>query len=288
VLLLGLGLAAAWATGSIGRKGPDATLVIEGLPPEARVFLDDRETPVDRPGDGRPAELAVTPGRHEVEVRGGGGRAFREAVDVKARDEARVVVRLDPEGSPEPGFVPLFNGKDTAGWKAGPGQVNTWKVDDGVLFGAGRWPSFLYSERGDYRDFHLRVEARINAVGNSGVFGRAGFGVTPPREHPGCPEWFEAQICSAPGDTAPTGTLLASNGRPSAFEPTFRVPAHEWFTMEMVAEGNLVTVKVNGRVTGLIRTNPACVRPGHIALQHYVPRSLVEFRKVEIRELPAR
>src|SRR5262249_14304486 len=65
-------------------------------------------------------------------------------------------------------FQRLFNGKDLAGWKTHPDSPGDWRVEDGVLIGKGP-PGFLFSERDDFENFHLRVEARINTEGNSGV-----------------------------------------------------------------------------------------------------------------------
>ena len=56
------------------------------------------------------------------------------------------------------GWVSLFNGRDKTGWKTHPSQPDNWQVKDGVLAASGPDVSHLYSERGDYRDIHLRVE----------------------------------------------------------------------------------------------------------------------------------
>ena len=70
------------------------------------------------------------------------------------------------------GFVPLFNGKDLTGWS---GKFpNAWSVEDGILIGRGKngstdgW-SELVHPRDDFKDFHLRAEARINASGWAGI-----------------------------------------------------------------------------------------------------------------------
>jgi hypothetical protein len=65
------------------------------------------------------------------------------------------------------GFVSLFNGRDLRGWKTHPKQPGNWHVANGVLIGSGPALSHLYTERGDFTDFHLRVEARFNEVGSS-------------------------------------------------------------------------------------------------------------------------
>ena len=46
-----------------------------------------------------------------------------------------------------------------------------WHVEDGILIGSGP-ASHLFSERGDYENFHYRVEAMINDKGNSGQYFR--------------------------------------------------------------------------------------------------------------------
>ena len=63
------------------------------------------------------------------------------------------------------GFVPLFNGKDLAGWKVPPGDNGHWKVVDGVIDIDAESESkaedkSLWTER-EYGDFVLRVDWRI-------------------------------------------------------------------------------------------------------------------------------
>ncbi|HEY2156852.1 MAG TPA: family 16 glycoside hydrolase, partial [Isosphaeraceae bacterium] len=65
----------------------------------------------------------------------------------------------------ETGFVPLFNGRDLDGWSAwgtqGPqdeaATTESWSVRDGAIVGE-RGPSYLYSPRGDYKNFRVRAE----------------------------------------------------------------------------------------------------------------------------------
>ena len=90
------------------------------------------------------------------------------------------------------GWVQLFNGKDLQGWKTHPKNTGHGKVKDGVIVGSGP-QSHLFSERGDYENFHFRVEAKINDKGNSGQYFRTAFGQ-------GFPKGYEAQINSTHGD----------------------------------------------------------------------------------------
>jgi hypothetical protein len=75
-------------------------------------------------------------------------------------------------------WIPPFNGKDLSGWKRHPKQPGQWRVETDTLVGSGDAVSHLFSERGDFGSFHLRVEAKINATGNSGVFFRSEDGLS--------------------------------------------------------------------------------------------------------------
>ena len=89
-----------------------------------------------------------------------------------ARVPATGLASAEPKTSPVPTdrldeWKPLFNGKDLSGWKIHPDQPGDWQVKNGLLVGSGPRPSHLFSERGDYTKFHLRVEAKLNQDGNS-------------------------------------------------------------------------------------------------------------------------
>ena len=180
--------------------------------------------------------------------------------DVAARDSANV-------------FRPLFNGRDKLGWKIHPSQPDRWRVENGVLIGSGIGFSHLYSERGDYRDFHLRVEVRINDDGNSGVFFRVPFGR-------GWARSYEANI-----GRRRIGELAAYGRHVPGFTES-HIPDHEWRTLEVIADGNCLTTIVEGRaVAEFVDENPR-FGDGHIALE--IPdnhRTVVEFRRIEIKEL---
>ena len=68
---------------------------------------------------------------------------------------------------PEPGWVPLFNGKDLSGWKTLPGKKADWKVETGELVGRSSPESLLFSESvGTYQGFlHLKADVKLNAEG---------------------------------------------------------------------------------------------------------------------------
>jgi hypothetical protein len=207
-------------------------------------------------------------------------RGDREIVPVHREP----VVANQPGRPGEQGFVPIFNGKDLAGWKTHPSQPGNWHVKDGVLIGSGPAVSHLFSERGDYKDFLIRAEVRINDGGNSGLCFRTTFGPTWPRNKPTFLDGYEAQINSTHRDHK-TGALYI--GPKGAVVRVLKspVPPGEWFTQEVSAIGNRIIIKVNGATTADYVDAGRTSVSGHIALQQHNPQTVAEFRKIEIMEL---
>jgi FKBP-type peptidyl-prolyl cis-trans isomerase FkpA len=155
-------------------------------------------------------------------------------------------------------------------------------VENGVLIGSGPAISHLYSSRDDYKDFHLRVEARINDGGNSGVDFRSPFGPQLPANEPGYPAGYEAQINSTQKDPNKTGSLY-DGGDILVGVPKSPVPAGEWFTLEVIAEGNHIVIKVNGQKTADYTDDKWRHISGHLVLKQDFPQTVAEFRKIEIK-----
>ena len=84
-------------------------------------------------------------------------------------------------------WVSLFNGKDLTGWKTHPSQPGNWSVNHGILVGSGPQVSHLYTRRGDYKGFHLRIEAHHSDRGSGAIIFRSGFGPERPKEGPRFP-----------------------------------------------------------------------------------------------------
>jgi hypothetical protein len=198
---------------------------------------------------------------------------------------------LDAAPTSEPkekaGFIPLFNDKDLTGWKTHPKQPGNWRVEKGVLVGSGPTISHLYSERDDYKNFHLRAEARINDGGNSGVHFRVAFGPKFPANNPAHLFGYEAQINSTHGDVNKTGSLFMGGEGPAVSIRESPVPPGQWFTIEVIAQSNHILVKVDGKTTADFTDEKRRFTSGHIALQQHNPQTVAEFRKIEIKELPA-
>jgi hypothetical protein len=175
------------------------------------------------------------------------------------------------------GWVQLFNGRDVVtGWKPAAG----WSVEDGILVGRDQNYSHLLTSRDDFENFHLRVEARINRNGDSGVFFRCQH--SPTERLRG----YEAQIaCEDTWNS--TGGLIFQGAKGEGkgrFTEALTRP-DEWFVLEIIAQDNHLTTRVNGKVAvDLVDADRNFVK-GQIGLQ-LLKNTTVQFRKIEIKELP--
>jgi hypothetical protein len=175
-------------------------------------------------------------------------------------------------------FVPLFNGKDLTGWHASEGTKASWRVDGGALVGSGEF-GYLITDRSDFENFRLQIEARLGAGGDSGLC----FHVQDPR----VARAYEAQIGADWPGAANTGSFVLFHDRgPSLLAGAPQaVPPGQWFTMEVLAEGNRFTIWVDGKQAVQYEDKERYYSRGAISLQHIGPKSEVSFRNVEIKEL---
>jgi hypothetical protein len=189
------------------------------------------------------------------------------------------------------GFVPLFNGKDLAGWKQFGSNKDVWSVEGGMIVCQGSGGGWLGTAR-DYADFELRLEYRVTPAGNSGVYIRA------PTEGWISRAGMEIQILD---DFHPkyanidfyqyTGSIY------HVVAPTRRASkkAGEWNAMTIRAKGREVRVVLNGKTIvdadlDRARKDPAVDKEhpglsrttGRIGLQSHTDR--VEFRDLRIKE----
>jgi hypothetical protein len=198
------------------------------------------------------------------------------------------VAAADIEAGP---FVALFNGRDTAGWV----QVldSKWVVEDGALVGrqdpAGRrgGESWLVTEK-DYADFVLKVDYRITAGGNSGIFLRdplsradrlaAADGGTGPWE-----AGYEVNI-NNDEPVYPTGSVWAAAKGPGKLQKE-----GEWNHVLIKLQGQRIWTWVNGVAALAGDTLPERSSRGGIGFQrHGTPQyrdKVIEIKKVEIHEL---
>ena len=310
----------AWA---LKVKTKDGVIVLDNVPHDAVVEIDGDQVTIT-PLGGEPVKIEAKAGKHGVIVRRGDDVLLGKNVTLESGKKLELTVRYEPRGASPPergdvpdlaarstvarstaspslprGWVSLFNGKDLAGWKSHPSQPGNWRVENGVLIGSGPEISHLYTERGDYKDFHLRVEARLDSGDHGGVCFRSSFG---PKfgyasdsafAKPMWPAAYVALINSTLADHGKTGSLLRE-GTPKTFPnevisalhsaPT-PVAAQQWFTLEVIAQRNIITIMVNGKMSAYDAEIDQLYSRGHIALQRQSEHTHIEFRRIEIKEL---
>ena len=191
-----------------------------------------------------------------------------------------IIVSSQNAWSEEPGFRPLFNGKDLTGWE---GDLKLWKVADNVIVGdsAGiQHNQFLVSKE-EFSDFELKLEFRLkDGVGNSGVQFRT-------KRIPNSTEvsGYQADI----GENY-WGCLYDESRRnkilvkaPDNFEKSLK--KGDWNEYTISAKGDHIVLKVNGVTTVDYKEPDAEIaRKGIVALQVHSGGPLkVEFRNIRIK-----
>jgi serine/threonine protein kinase len=189
------------------------------------------------------------------------------------------------------GFVPLFNGKDLAGWEPASGDPKAWHVADGTMLfnltDPPRQRGWLVTER-DYTDFLLRFEFQLSPGANSGIGLRMWPGSSKPLEIQIQDDTFPGFAGQAPNER--TGALYGVAGGPGAGVGLRAMS--EWNQMEIELRGWHLRVVVNGKTALETRLNDdsmyrflegAPPAGGRIGLQHWL--GSVRFRKLEVKEL---
>ncbi len=162
-------------------------------------------------------------------------------------------------------FKPLFNGKDLADWDGDPAL---WKVENGVVIGTCSGPaspkhnSFLIWRGGVLKDFELRATVRVIGDNNSGIQYRS-------RALPAVGPWaitgYQCDIHPAIEHTGMTYEergrgIFGLNGKDVAVDPQgsrwliaerepVKVDVSQWNEYTVIARGNHLVHKINGKVT---------------------------------------
>lgn len=177
---------------------------------------------------------------------------------------------VDP---PTAALVPIFNGRDLAGWRVSAGDC--WRVADHVLVGesdADLTGSMLYTER-SYGDVIVELEARFRGEIDSGIMLRR-------------PE-VQVQIGvsrSLKRDMTCSFYVGSYPEESRAARAADVLVAGDWNRIRVAARGDTFTVWLNG-VQVSSYTSGRHARPGPIGLQVHagVPMK-VEFRDIRALE----
>ena len=187
----------------------------------------------------------------------------------------------------EPGFTPLFNGKDFTGWSLA--NADSFSIEDGAIKANGTPGHAYYTgefRNHTFRNFELKVDVMTRPNSNGGIY------VLTEYQEKGWPsKGFEIQVNNTfEKDFRKTGSLYqVSDVKESAAKD------NEWFTEHIIVKGDTITVRVND--TPVVEwTQPADwpgvkgspgrrLAPGTIALQAHDANSTVFYRNIRIKPL---
>jgi len=204
-------------------------------------------------------------------IYGGLGLALTLAA-MSAQDHLIHEMANPPQPTPgKDGWISMFDGKTLDGWKANE-HPESWKVVDGAITGDGP-ASHLFWMQQECVDCEFRAEVKLNHSGNSGMYVRAAFG-------PGFPKGYEAQVENTSQDPQKTGSLY---GISKVLEQL--VQDDTWWTQDVIAQGNHIIIKVNGKtVTDTVDERNRYTK-GYLALQQHNQGSVVQYRNLMMRPL---
>ncbi|MEO7191423.1 MAG: DUF1080 domain-containing protein [Vicinamibacterales bacterium] len=194
--------------------------------------------------------------------------------------------------SSETGFVSLFDGRTLSGWKLVGQQGTGYVVLDGTIVCPKDGGGNLFTE-GEYADFTLRFEFKMEPGGNSGV------GIRAPYEGDAAYQGMEIQILDD-GHESYKGKIRSEQHHGSIYDVVpartgYLKPAGEWNAEEIAANGRHIRVTLNDviildadldtvREPAVLARHPGLARPsGHIGFLGHGSR--VEFRHVRIKPL---
>jgi WD40 repeat protein len=215
------------------------------------------------------------------------GSTTRASISLSPPQKERPLAQTKPSSENHEKWLSLLNGENRAGWEPPPDRENDWRMQKGVL----RWTSLdsshLWTQRDDYRNFELNVEARVSSGQYAQLILRDTFGQQGESRHRG----YAIVLNSDNGNPCKTGSLLVAGSGPVCSVPESRAQPGEWFTLEVSAEGSHLVVKINGRITADYSDPKKRFDHGHITAlavnRERVPQRYLELRNLKIRELPA-
>jgi hypothetical protein len=185
----------------------------------------------------------------------------------------------------EPGFKPLSDGKTFQGWKPAEENRDTWTIQDGAFVAHGnRCHLFYAGDEKPFKNFDLKVDVMTEPNSNGGIYFHTHY------QPEGWPKGgFECQVNNTHSDWIKTGSLYGLINIANS-------PAQdgEWWTQEIIVQGNSVTVLVDGKKV-LQYNEPPGVQPGKdferkvsggtFALQGHDPKSVVRYKNIRVKRL---
>lgn len=206
----------------------------------------------------------------------------------------------------EPGFERVFDGETLKGWSGDP---KLWSVQDGAITGVTtdeeplEYNKFLIWD-GEVENFHLRARVRLIGNSNSGIQYRskhlkdAGEYVVGGYQcdiHPKAENNGMLYHERGRGIVAKHGQKVIVDGAGGKWitgttGPVQEIQLDDWNTFEIIAAGNKLVHKLNGKLCAEIIDHHEDGRSlkGIIALQvHRGPAMRVQVKDIELKRLPA-
>ena len=196
------------------------------------------------------------------------------------RDLILTMAALPVAAAVEPGFKPLFNGKNLNGWE---GDSRLWSVKNGVIVGSTEGVelqdnTFLITKE-KYQDFELRFEIKLRNH-NSGVQFRSEV----------LPNYVVKGLQADAAEGNWWGSIYDEKGKRGVIVNGWKgkaekiVKANDWNEYSIYANGGDIKLTVNGMVTSELHGEEP--KSGVIALQlHKGPGMVAEFRNIRIKKL---
>lgn len=199
-----------------------------------------------------------------------------------------VLMTLVSAAAAERGFTSLFNGRDLSGWKPNE-NVDTFTVKDGAIVAHGpRSHCFYVGDFNDhtFKNFELKVDVMTLPGSNGGIY------IDTEYQDKGWPgKGFEVQVNNTyKSDRRKTGSLYEVKDNEAEVAKD-----NEWFTEDILAKGDTITIKVNGKLVakwtqpgdwaGTKNFPGRRIAPGTIALQGHDPGSTVYYKNIRIKPL---
>jgi hypothetical protein len=185
----------------------------------------------------------------------------------------------------EAAFKPLMDGKTFSGWKIAEENTNTFRIEDGAFVANGSVCHLYYvGDEQPFKNFHLKVDVMTDKSSNGGIYFHTKYQTK---------SWpkagFECQVNNTQGDWKKTGSLYDVVNVSQSLATD-----NQWWTQEIIVEGNKVTVKVDGKIV-LQYTEPPGAQSGKdfgrkldegtFALQGHDPKSVVRYKNIRVKRL---
>lgn len=195
-------------------------------------------------------------------------------------------------------WVPLQDGKSLAGWKAAE-KPESWVVEDGAFVSRGDRSHLFYVgkvARHDFRNFEFSAEVMTSPGANSGIYVHTRW------QGPGWPAaGYELQVINSnpPAEKMNGYIEYKMTGSIYAVRNTWIAPAkdNQWFNYRIRVVGKTIQTFINDQLVCEYAEPSSAYRPedksgrllgsGTFALQAHDPSSVVKYRNMKVKILPA-